>query len=224
MSKKFKTKPKPTQMVKKKGMVTIPYVKGTSEALQIIFNKYNVATTMRPLSKLRGMLVHPKDKGSLEDSTGVVYQIPCKDCDKVYVGEKSRKFRVKKAEHKQEAATLLKTHFTRSNRKEAETAINKSAINDHVAKENHTIGWKKSKILSKDSNTFTTWIREAIHIQRGQERTMNRFMGQLQLSSTYIPILSDRKAADTPSTASQRQSDEACSKRQAKAHKVITNF
>ena len=133
MSRRSKTKPKPSQ---KKGMVTIPYVKGTSEALQRIFNKYNVATTMRPLSKLRSMLVHPKDKRSLEDSTGVVYQIPCKDCDKVYVGETGRKFGVRKTEHKQEAETFQKAHFTRSKKKEAETAINKSAISDHVAQEN----------------------------------------------------------------------------------------
>ena len=99
---KSNTKPKPTQNVKKKGMVTIPYVIGTSEALQRIFNKYNVATTMRPLSKLRGMLVHLRDKRSLEDSTGVMHQIPCKDCDKVYVGETDRKFGVwRKAEHKE---------------------------------------------------------------------------------------------------------------------------
>ena len=41
---------------------------------------------------------------------------------------------------------------------------------------------------------------------------MNRDMGQFKLSSMYIPILSDRKTAGTPSAASQRQSDEACSK------------
>ena len=73
----------------------------------------------------------------------------------------------------------------------------------HVAQENHTIKWKNSKILSKDSNKFTRWIREAVHIQRGQERTVNRDMGQFKLSSTYIPILSDRKTANTPSPASQ---------------------
>ena len=41
---------------------------------------------------------------------------------------------------------------------------------------------------------------------------MNRDMGQFKLSSTYILILSDRKTADVLYTASQRQSDEACSK------------
>ena len=169
-------------------MVTIPYVKGTSESLQRIFNKYNVATTMHPLSKLRGMLVHLKNKISLEDSIGVVFQIPCKDCDEVHVGETGRKFGVRKAEHKQEAETLQKAHFTRLKKKEAETIITKSAISDHVAQENHTIEWKISKILSKYSIKFT------------------------RLYSTYIPILSDSKTADTPTTASQRQSDEACSK------------
>ena len=85
-----------------------------------IFNRYIVATTMCPLSKQRCMLVHPKDKRSLEDSTGVVCQIPCKYCNKVYVGETGRKFGVRKAEHKQEAETLQKAHFTSSKKKEAE--------------------------------------------------------------------------------------------------------
>ena len=113
---------------------------------------------MRPLSKLRSMSVHPKDKRFLEDSAGVVYQIPCNDCNKVYVGETGRKFGVRKAEHKQEAETLQNANFTRS-KKEAETTYNKSAISDRVAQENHTIEWKNSKILSKDSNKFTRWIR-----------------------------------------------------------------
>ena len=167
---------------------------------------------MRPLSKLRGFLVHPKDKRTPEDSTGVVYQIPCKDCDKFYVGETGRKFGVRKSEHQKEAETLGKDHYTRAKKKEAERTPNKSAISDHVTQENHIIDWKKSKIVSKDSNKFTRWIREAIHIQRGRERIMNRDMGQYKLSSTYIPILSDCKTADTPSTASQRQSEEACRK------------
>ena len=88
----------------------------------------------------------------------------------------------------------------------------------------NTIEWKKSKILSKDSNKFTRWIREAVHIQLGQERTMNCDMGQCKSSSTYIPILLDCKTAYTPSTASQRQSNEACSKQYAKAHKVKTDI
>ena len=83
------------------------YVRSTER----IFNQYNIATTMHPLSKLRSMLVHPKDKRSPEDATGVVYQLPCKDCDKVYVGETGRKFGVRKAEHKQEAETLQKAYF-----------------------------------------------------------------------------------------------------------------
>ena len=98
---------------------------GYIRALQRIFNKYNVVTTMRPLSKLRGMLVYPKGKRSLEDSTVVVYQIPCKDCDKVYVWETGRKFGVRKAEHKQEAETLQNAYFTRSEKKEAEMTPDK---------------------------------------------------------------------------------------------------
>ena len=107
-------KDKPTDRSQRKGMVTIPYIKGTSEALQRIFRKYNIASAMRPLSKLRSLLVHPKDKRSLEESTGVVYQIPCTDCKQTYIGETARKFGVRRAEHKKEADQVGKAHFTRS--------------------------------------------------------------------------------------------------------------
>ena len=51
---------------------------------------------------------------------------------------------------------------------------------------------KKSKILAKDDTKSTGWIWEAIHIQKRRESSMNRATG------------------DTPSTASQHQSEEVC--------------
>ena len=41
----------------------------------------------------------------------------------VYVSETGIKFGVRKAEHKQEAETLQKVHFTRSKKEEAETTV-----------------------------------------------------------------------------------------------------
>ena len=68
--------------------------------------------------------------------------------------------------------------------------------------------WEKSKILSKDDN-ISRWILGRPASSR--ERSMSRDTGQFKLSSYYIPILSDRPTAGTPSMASQRQSEKACS-------------
>ena len=143
----------------------------------------------------------------------MVYHIPCTDCNQVYIGETARKFGVRRAEHKKEADQLEKAHFTRSQKKQADTTINKSALSDHVAQNNHTINWKGSKIVARDSNKFTRWIREAIHIQKETGHSMNRDMGQYKLSPTYVPILSDNNAGIPPShhrpEASGIQSEEA---------------
>ena len=70
-----------------------------------------------------------------------------------------RKFGVRKAEQETRSRNSPKGPFHQVI--EEGGGDNKSAINDHVAQ------GKKSKILSKGSNKFTRWIREAVHIQRG---------------------------------------------------------
>ena len=46
------------------------------------------------------ILRKPKDKFSKDLSSGVIYKINCKDCDKVYIGQTSRALRSRTREHK----------------------------------------------------------------------------------------------------------------------------
>ena len=200
-----KPKPRPHQEeTKKQKMVTIPYVKGTSEALQRIFRKYDVKTALKPVSKIRNFVVHPKDKRSVEDNTGVIYRVPCGNCSKAYVGETSRKFGTRKREHKQEVESILDKHFTRGSKESASSKLHKSAISDHVAKENHFINWKDCSILARDPFKFSRWVREAVYIRKEKD-TLNRDIGQFNLSSVYDPILSKSASQQTPTTTKTRQ-------------------
>jgi len=45
---------------------------------------------MRPYTTIKSLLVHAKDKVSKEDTAECVYSIPCKKCQKVYIGEMGR--------------------------------------------------------------------------------------------------------------------------------------
>ena len=58
-------------------MVTIPCVKGLSEAFSRILKTYRICTAVTPHTMLRSMLVHPKDKISDEEKLQVVYKMPC---------------------------------------------------------------------------------------------------------------------------------------------------
>ena len=43
-------------------MVTIPYMRGVSEAVECTLRIHGLATAVRPYKALRQFLVHPKDK------------------------------------------------------------------------------------------------------------------------------------------------------------------
>ena len=73
-------------------IVTIPYPREVSEAVERTLRRHGISTAVRPYKTLSQCLVNPKDKRSVQESAGVVYSIPCKDCPMVYTGETWRRF------------------------------------------------------------------------------------------------------------------------------------
>ena len=172
-----------------KGMVVIPYVQGVSEALERVYKKHNISTAMKPHTTLRNRLVHPKDKRDIKESCGVVYQIPCKDCSKVYIGETGRQFGIRQKEHQVEATEVSEQHYTRAQRKRSETLLHKSAISDHVERLNHTIDWDNSKLLTREDHLWTRKIKESVQIRKQQPEVMNRDEGNHFLPRVYDSLL-----------------------------------
>ena len=84
-------KKKKDESNKSRGMVVVPYVEGVSERFARVLKNYNISTAMKPHNTLRNQLVHPKDKREPQNSTDVVYSIPCKNCNLSYIGETGRK-------------------------------------------------------------------------------------------------------------------------------------
>ena len=79
---------------------------------------------------LKGTLMNVKNRVPEEKKT-VVYQVPCKDCCKLYTGESKRTLKVRLAEHKR--------------------AVQKSDVNNgiamHVANTNHSIDWVNARVV-----------------------------------------------------------------------------
>ena len=69
----------------------------------------------------------------------MVYRIPCHNCDCAYIGETGRNYEKRQEEHRKEVELISNRTFTRSDWKSRAAEMNKSAITDHVAKENHII-------------------------------------------------------------------------------------
>ena len=68
---------------------------------------------------------------------------------------------------------------------------NKSAITDHVAKENHVIDWSVAAILDRESHQRTRQLKESIRICK-EANCMNRDGEAYNLPTTYDCILITR--------------------------------
>ena len=100
-------------------------------------------------------MVHPKNKCEVRDTAGMVYQIPCKDCPKIYTGVTRRKYGAQEKEHKGDMNTLDEVKFTRSRKKDS---LNRSAhvvLTDHVAQNVHIIDWGSVKLPTKEDAWIT---------------------------------------------------------------------
>ncbi len=146
---------------------------------------------MKPRMSLRKLHNQPKDKRNPTDTSGVIYSIPCRDCNKVYVGETGLQFGVRRMEHLKKADELSNQHFTRKQRKTSESILRKSVISDHVSQNNHNIDWNNAKILANEDQRTFRHIREAIHNRKRGDNTMNRDEGQHFLPVVYNPIIHD---------------------------------
>ena len=71
------------------------------------------------------------------EKAGLVYEIPCKDCSKVYISETKRTLNDRTKEHKKAC---------KNNEPE------KSAWCEHALNQDHIIDWKNRKILHYEDN------------------------------------------------------------------------
>ena len=168
-------------------VVILPYVKGVTEGISRILNKHLVSTAVQPKQTIQNLLVHPKDKVDKLDKSKIVYKIPCKSCDQVYIGETGRKFGTQMKEPLKVVEVNKKGAFTRATKKESLTELNKSAITDHMNQHNHDIDWQGARIIDRENDWKTRTINEAVHI-RTYRQVMNCDEGGHQLSRVYNSI------------------------------------
>jgi len=191
-------------------MAVVPYVQGVSEAVARVYRRYGVSAAMRPFQTIRSLIVHPKDKLDRNETTECVYKIPCMSCDKVYIGETGRSFGTRMKEHRKEVEQQGERRYTRSTRLAVEAEQSKSAITDHAARQNHVINWNEAKIIGRESDRMTRWIREAVSIRKEEKNTMNRDEGAYHLSHVYDTLLS---AATSSGEQKVRKRQQSLSKR-----------
>ena len=175
-----KTKrPPPTRTIK--GAIGMPYIQGITEPITRYMRSQGVMVHPKPHSKLRDLLVAPKDPVNILDRTGVVYHIKCGDCPSGYVGETSRAL-----------GTRIKEHTKPS-----------SPVGAHAKDHHHHICFDQVKILDSDQDWFNRGVREAIQIAI-KPSDLNRDRGRHTLPRIYRSILHSRDS-ELPEEAPPRE-------------------
>ncbi|KAH3712733.1 hypothetical protein DPMN_072488 [Dreissena polymorpha] len=144
----------------------------------------------RPPRRKRSYQVKQEEKGkrrkerdkTQNKSNGMTLteEIPCRNCETVYIGETGRKLGTRMTEHKKEAKNSPQV-FTRSGRRESGTTEHSSAVTNHIARHNHVIDWDWVKVIDRENNTALRKLRESVAIAN-ERRVMNRDEGGYQLS------------------------------------------
>ena len=144
-----------------KQFTSIPYVQGSSEKIRRVLNEAGANVAMRPVHIIRHVLPLPKDPYTSEDIGCIIYEIPCLDCNFVYIGQTKRGLKSRLAEHKR--ATL--------NQKPEQ-----SALCVHAMAFEHNIDWINAKILEVENNYSKRLVSEAWFIN-SRPNVMNRSDG-----------------------------------------------
>ena len=146
-----------------KASIVILYVRNLSESIRRILTRYNIRTCFKPNTTLRNLLVHPKDRIPSTSKRGVVYQIPCRDCSEVYIGQTGRTLEHRIKEHRRAYSSA--------------DSIN-SAVAEHSLNHEHAIDWNNSEVVAMQQGVHKRCIIESWTI-RNSTSTMNRDKGLL---------------------------------------------
>ncbi|KAI8497578.1 growth hormone receptor [Branchiostoma belcheri] len=98
-------------------------------------------------------------------------------------------------EHRKEADNSETGRYTRSQKQQAQKEEKKSAVTDHVARNNCVIDWEGARVIDREDNRRIRWIKEAVWIRKSTP-VMNRDEGGYKLSHVWDCIL----AAKAPPT------------------------
>ena len=152
-------------------LLLLPYVPGLSERIERVCLPLGVKTVCRSRGTLRSALVRVKQPREDRKKKGVIYEVPCKDCECVYIGETSRTLEKRLSEHK----NGVKKHDT------------KNGIAVHSWTNQHQVNWEAAKTREVEGNYWRRRVLEALHIHR-EQHTSNLDCG-LAINPSWLPLL-----------------------------------
>ena len=132
----------------RKELVVLLYLAGFTEKITRIFKAFYVKVCTKPIKTIKNILPTTKDFINFNQQTGAIYQIPCKNCSGIYIGETNRSFKTRCFAHKRDLnpRNLAKIDGNNINKK--------TALVKHMANFQDNIDFDNSSILAFESDFF----------------------------------------------------------------------
>ena len=127
---------------------------------------------MKPHLTIRKLLPSLKEPLDNSEKSCLVYQVPCRDCSFVYIGQTKRDLNSRLDEHKR----VIKNQRT-----------DLSALSEHSIIMNHIISWTKAAIPELETDYRKRLSFESWHIN-AKSHAMNRNDGS-SFPAVYLDLL-----------------------------------
>jgi hypothetical protein len=157
--------------------VVTQYLPGVSERISRSIRKFSLQPVFVPGRRLRSFMPLVKDSVSDSEVAGVVYGVPCQNCNVEYVGETKRKLSTRLKEHMSDVK-----HFRRS-----------TALSEHSVDTEHRFDFNSARVLHRATGYQQRTFVEAWEIQQRRlsgHACCNSSSGRLQIPSEYTLLFS----------------------------------
>lgn len=145
-------------------IVVIPYYKNLSERISGILRNQGIKVVFKRGNTIGNMLSH-KNKEIDQDKYNIVYNLDCKNCPYVYVGQTKRTLKARINEHK----NALNYPYLKSN------------VADHAINYKHDINFDKPRIKYRERNRQARKFLESYDIEK--------------FKKSKIPLMNDQQNA-----------------------------
>lgn len=162
---KFKNKNEKNEKCK---YIPLPYVNQLSERLDKILAPYNFKIAHKNYNNLKFTSSYIKDKVPVSKQTHIVYKIPCKDCQSVYIGQTMQHLNDRLNGHKY--------------------SKNITALKKHINQTKHSFNFDNTKIINKEFNCRAREILELINIKK-HPNAVNDRNEISKITTSYYSIL-----------------------------------
>ncbi|XP_044751864.1 uncharacterized protein LOC123311820 [Coccinella septempunctata] len=150
----------------------LPYIKELTFELTKLFKKYmNIKVARYTLVATKSFFSNTKEKLKNSFKRNVVYQIKCKHCPQVYIGQTSQALAKRISLHKSDSTIRP----------------DRCALGQHIRNTGHNADFDNVMVLEQEDNYNKRLFLEMCHIQ--QNNTMNTKSDTSNLSSIYSFLL-----------------------------------